>query len=67
MNINNKPMIIKEDQKNLVMIALRVLYEDAITKKRDLQPSRIKQVYEELFGNDPNTDNRKVKQEIKNK
>jgi hypothetical protein len=61
MNINNKPMIIKEDQKNLVMIALRVLYEDAITKKRDLQPSRIKQVYEELFGNDPNTDNRKVK------
>ena len=35
-------MIIKDDQKNLVMIALRVLYEDAITKKRDLQPSRIK-------------------------
>jgi hypothetical protein len=61
MNINNKPMIIKEDQKNLVMIALRVLYEDAITKKRDLQPSRIKQVYEELFGDDPNSDNRKVK------
>jgi len=54
-------MIIKEDQKNLVMIALRVLYEDAITKKRDLQPSRIKQVYEELFGDDPNSDNRKVK------
>jgi hypothetical protein len=57
-------MIIKDDQKNLVMIALRVLYEDAITKKRDLQPSRIKQVYEELFGNDPNEDNRKVKQTI---
>ena len=51
-------MIIKEDQKNLVMIGLRVLYEDAVTKKRDLQPSRIKTVYEELFGNDINPDNR---------
>jgi hypothetical protein len=53
-------MIIKEDQKMLVMIGLRVLYEDALSKKRDLQPSRIKQVYEELFGNDQNPDNRKV-------
>lgn len=53
-------MIIKEDQKSLVMIALRVLYEDAVTKKRDLQPSRIKTVYEELFGNDINPDHRKI-------
>ena len=60
MNIKINTMIIKEDQKMLVMIGLRVLYEDALSKKRDLQPSRIKQVYEELFGNDQNPDNRKV-------
>jgi hypothetical protein len=53
-------MIVKDEQKNLVMIGLRVLYEDALTKKRDLQPSRIKAVYEELFGNDINPDNRKI-------
>jgi hypothetical protein len=55
-------MIIKEDQKDLVMIGLRVLYEAARTKKVDLQPGRIKQVFEELFGNDPDEDNRKVSQ-----
>jgi hypothetical protein len=53
-------MIVKENQKSLVMIGLRVLYEDAISGKRELQPSRIKQVYEELFGDDENSDNRKV-------
>jgi hypothetical protein len=53
-------MKIKEDQIGLVMIGLRVLYEDAISKKRDLQPSRIKALYEELFGNDINPDNRKI-------
>ena len=53
-------MIVKENQKNLVMIGLRVLYEDAISGKRELQPSRIKQVYEELFGNEENSDDREV-------
>jgi hypothetical protein len=59
-------MIIKEDQKSLVRIALRVLYEDAVTKKRDLQPSRIKTVYEELFGNDINPDHRKITNKFTN-
>jgi hypothetical protein len=60
MNLKINNMIVKDEQKNLVMIGLRVLYEDALTKKRDLQPSRIKAVYEELFGNDINPDNRKI-------
>lgn len=53
-------MKIKKDQEMLVMIALRSLYEDAVTKKRDLQPSRIKTVYEEMFSDHINPDYRKV-------
>lgn len=53
-------MEIKKDQELLVMIALRVLYEEAVNKKRDLQPSRIKKVYEDLFGNNECEDYRTI-------
>ena len=59
--MTKKSITLKEDQEYLVMIALRFLHSQVLAGNVDLQASRIRTVYEELFGDHACSDYRKIR------